>query len=332
MRRRELLLASAVLLVVPPARAQSKHPSRPHRIGTAYKLWPEARARFADRFREHGWEEGRDYVLVDSDVAGWEPLEEVVRSLLAKKPDLIYVTSTAHAVEAHRQTTTLPIVMVASGYPVEAGVAESLARPGKNVTGNSAYAGMGVWGKLLELLRDAKPGIKRIGVLWDYLPPHFPKAEIAPLETELAQAESQLRVALHRVNIMRTDHFQNALAALEAGKPDALMLTSGPVLWLRRQQVLQFALERRLPTIADISQPPEDKGSRPLLVFSPPWQDLGRSAIGYVVRILRDGAKPGELPIQQPAKFELTVNVAMAKALGLALPQSLLLRADRVTE
>jgi putative ABC transport system substrate-binding protein len=245
---------------------------------------------------------------------------------------LLWVTNTASAVSAHRHTKTLPIVMFASGYPVEAGLAASLARPGKNVTGNTLYAGTGIWGKLLELLRDSKPGVKRIGVLWGYVPPAHPPEEIEALDKELAQAGPALGVTLHRVDVARADQVADALAAMEMAKVEALLVTSGPGLWATRQQVLQFAERRRLPTIADFPQLSEDKGLRPLLLYSPSLEVLRRQAISYVVRVLRDGANPGELPIQRPAKFELVVNLKAARAIGLPLPQSLLLRADRVIE
>jgi putative ABC transport system substrate-binding protein len=335
MRRRDALAAMLALGaagVAGGASAQARKPGKPYRIGFAYKLWPEARVPIAANLREHGWEEARDYTFVDSDVERQDLIDDAVRSALSKVPDILCVISTAHAVAAYRQTKTLPIVMITSGYPVEAGVAENLARPGRNVTGNSAYAGTGIWAKLVQLLREAKPGVKRVGVLWGYVPPLFPKEEIAPLDAEFAQAEASLGVTVHRIDVARPDQVAGALAAMEAARAEALVVTSGPALRNAKQQVLQFAEARRLPTVSDFEQLPEDKGLRPLLVYAPPLDDLRRRAFGYVVRILRDGAKPGELPIQQPAKFELIVNLRAAAAIDLRLPQSLLIRADRVIE
>jgi putative ABC transport system substrate-binding protein len=160
----------------------------------------------------------------------------------------------------------------------------------------------------------------------------FPKEEIAPLDAEFAQAEARLGITLHRIDVGRPDQVAGALAAMEAARVEALVVTSGPALRNAKQQVLQFAEARRLPTVSDFEQLPEDQGLRPLLVYAPPLDDLRRRAFAYVVRILRDGAKPGELPIQQPAKFELIVNLRAATAIDLRLPQSLLVRADRVIE
>lgn len=332
MRRREAVAVIAALGAAPRTFAQSRSTARQFRIGTVYRLSPEVRERMAAAFRKQGWVEGREYLAVGLDTDVSHRFDEDVRAVLAKGIDLLMVLSTAAAVAAHRQTKTIPVVMMFSGYPVEAGVADSLARPGRNVTGNSTYAGLGIWGKMIELLHDAKPGIKRVGVIWSYVPPAFPAEEIAPLADEFAQAETRLGLRLHRVDVERADQVADALKLIDAAKPDALVLTSGPALWSTRQQILQFAEQRRLPTIADIPQLPEDKGLRPLLVYSPLLDNLREQAVEYAVRILRDGAKPGELPIRLPAKFDLVVNLRAAKAIGITIPKSVLLRADRVIE
>jgi putative ABC transport system substrate-binding protein len=331
MKRRNVIGIIAALGAVPRAFAQPRKPARPFRIGVLTRLSPQARERFAARFGRYGWTDGRDYSLVDLDADATHRFDDEARSILAKNVDLLIVFSTAGAVAAHRQTKSTSIVMMFSGYPVEAGVADSLARPGRNVTGNSIYAGMGIWGKLVELLRDAKPGIRRVGVLCDYVPPAYPKEEIEPLAREYAEAERRLGIRIHRVDIERADLLEDALKSIGAANPDALVLTSGPALWPTRQRILQFSEERRLPTVADF-QLPEDKGLRPLLTYSPVLDDLRAAAIEYVVRILGDGAKPGELPIRLPARFELVVNLKAASAIGLTVPQVLLMRADRVIE
>lgn len=322
----------AALGAAPRAFAQPRKPARPFRIGVVLTLSSQARERFAVAFGKYNWVEGRDHVLVDLDADTTDRFDNGVRSTLAKDVDLLLVFTTASAVAAHMQTKTIPVVMMFSGYPVEAGVANSLARPGRNVTGNSTYAGMGIWGKLVELLRDAKPGIRRVGVLWSYVPPAFPKEEIEPIAKEFAEAESRLGVRIHRVDVERAEQMAAALKTIDASNPDALVLTSNPAIGSTRQQVLQYAEQRRLPTAADVAQLPEAKGLRPLMTYSPVLDDLRAAAIEYVVRILRDSAKPGELPIRLPAKFELVVNLKAAKAIGLALPPMMLARADKVIE
>jgi putative ABC transport system substrate-binding protein len=230
-----------------------------------------------------------------------------------------------------RVTSTVPIVMWTSGYPVEAGVAVSLARPGKNVTGMTIYAGTGIWGKLLELLRESKPTIKRVGVAWGYVPPTFPREEIEPCYRELRQAAQALNVALLIQEIAKPDGVQAGLASIDAARPDALLVTAGPGFYTERHRVIQFAVSKRIPTAADWQWPPSEE-KQPMLVYAPSFSAAMRQAASYVVRILDGKARPGDLPIQQPSKFELIVDLKTAKAIGLTIPQSLRLRADRVIE
>ena len=181
-----------------------------------------------------------------------------------------------------------------SGYPVEAGLAQSLARPGRNVTGNSIYAGTGVFGKLLELLREAKPGTNRIGVLWGYVPPAFPQEEIKPVYDVIQRSARALGMKVHIVEVPRLEHIAGALAAVEADQSEGLLITGS------------FA-------------------------SAAPRAELARQTANYVDRILK-GASPGEIPIQYPAKFELVINLRTAKAMGLTIPRSLLLRADQIVD
>jgi putative ABC transport system substrate-binding protein len=161
----------------------------------------------------------------------------------------------------------------------------------------------------------------------------YPKEIFVRLAKEFADAERQLGVRIHRVHFERPDELPDAIRKIDAEKPEGLVYTAGAGLPLAaRQQILQLAEQRRLPTVAEFGQPPDVPGPRPLVTYSPVLDDLGAAAIEYVVRILRDGAKPGALPIMLPAKFELTVNLKAAKAIGLTIPQALLLRADRVNE
>lgn len=253
------------------------------------------------------------------------------QQLLEQKVDLVMVASTAHAVAAHRATPRVPIVMWASGYPVEAGLAAGLARPGKNVTGMTVYAGTGIWGKLIELLRASKPGIKRIGVAWGYVPPAFPREEIEPCYRELRQAASTLGLALHIEEIAKPDAVPAGLAAIEAAGSEALIIAAGPGFYAERHRVMRFAMAKRLPTMADYRWP-DDVAPRPLLTYGVLFPALMRQAAAYVERILQGGAKPGALPIQQPTTFEFVVNLRTAKAIGITIPQSMLIRADEVIQ
>jgi putative ABC transport system substrate-binding protein len=301
---------------------------RIYRIGSATALSPASRQALAEEMSAFGWVRERDYVFLDSGVPMGPEIDEAARRIVAQKPDVIYVATTAYAVAVHRHTSTIPIVMYSSGYPVAAGVANSLARPGKNVTGNTVYAGTGVWGKLFQLLQELSPAIQRIGLLWTYLPPMFPREEVDFGMGDLLRDAKSLGVELHFAEVVRPEEAVPGVVALEAKHVDALLVTAGPQIWPVMQYVMQRTIAVGLPTIADVhwALPIEPM---PLLTYGVLPQDLRRQAVDYIVRILK-GAKPADLPIQQPARFELTVNLRTAKAIGLAVPPSTLLRANRV--
>jgi putative ABC transport system substrate-binding protein len=293
----------------------------------------DIRAAVAAQLQALGWREDKDYVLVVPRglIPSFAAVAHNVRVALNEKPDILVVGSTAGADWVRRQTQSLPIVMQASGYPVEAGIANSLARPGKNVTGNSIYAGTGVWGKHLELLRDVKPGIKRVAILWGYVPPAFPVAEIEPCYAEFRSSASALGLSIQIVEVPESERLASVVTAIAAERPDALLISAGLTIGDGWSNVVRLATERGLPTVTDYYIPADATVLRPLLTYSPDPKELWRQAISYVDRILR-GANPGDLPIQQPAKFELTVNLRMAKAIRLDVPRMILLRADRVIE
>jgi len=331
MKRRELLIASVALAATPLARGQTRPPGSPFRIGLFPNLFEPFLGWMRDGLAAAGWRQGQNYVFVPSSAEYGDPTAAGAQQLISQKVDLILVYSTSHAVAMQRATATLPIVMWTSGYPVEAGVAVSLARPGKNVTGMTLYAGTGVWGKLLELLRESKPGITRVSVAWGYVPPTFPRAEIEPCYLELRQAAHALKVALHIEEIASPERVSAGLASIDATKPEALLVTAGPGFYTERHRVIQFAVSKRIPTAADWRWPPSED-VHPLVVYAPSIPPVMRQAATYIVRILEGNSKAGDLPIQQPSKFELSVNRKTAKAIGMTIPQSLLARADQVIE
>lgn len=330
--RRRILVTTGALAAAPLLSggvfARSPKRVKPYRIGAIPDLLPKRHELIVAALREVGWTEGSDYVIVQSGIAQGFEIERSVRRVVDGKPDLILASITGYVLVAHRLTKTIPIVMWTSGYPVEAGLVQSLARPGGNVTGLAVYAGTEAFGKLLELLRDVKPGVRRVGVLWGYVPPFHPKEEIEPCYRELREAAHRLGLELRLWEIDRPEQTRAALDAVAAEGMHALLLTSGAPMVPHRAEITRFALGLRLPTISDFTWP----GIEPqaLLRYSPPPESLLSQAAVYVDRILRQGASPGELPIQRPVKFELEVNLRTAKALGLEVPQSILLRADRV--
>ena len=334
MNRRQVvsrLLALGAMAAPMHANAQVAKDGSPFRIVTLPDLvFPSGRTWFIEAMREFGQVEGRDFIVVPSGIESIQrEFDETARRVVADQPDLIFGLSSASAAAVHRATKTIPIVMLFSGYPVEAGLAVSLRKPGKNVTGNTMYAGLGIWGKLLQLLRETRPGIRRVSVLWSYAPPTYLKEETESAYAELRDAERLLGLKLHIVEVARADQVPSALAEIDTEQPDALLLTSGLAIEMRAT-VMQFAEKKRLPTISDnhwTSVP----GVHPLLSYGPVAQELVRNAAFSIAKIMR-GAFPGDLPIQQPSRFLMVVNLKEAAVIELTVPPELLLRADRVIE
>jgi putative ABC transport system substrate-binding protein len=212
--------------------------------------------------------------------------------------------------------------MLMVSHPVEAGFVTSLARPGGNVTGISSQLG-DLAGKSLELLREVDPRVRRLALMWD---PNNVGSTLGYQDTvSLAQ-----RVGLHVISVpvRRSDDLEPALAGLTRERPDALILHPVPAIIESRARILEFALKHRLPSIGG-TQGMTDAGA--LMSYGPNSFDAGRRAARYVDRILK-GARPADLPVEQPTKFDLVLNLKTAKALGLTIPPSLVLQADRVIE
>jgi putative ABC transport system substrate-binding protein len=221
--------------------------------------------------------------------------------------------------------------MYTSGFPVEAGVATSLARPGGNVTGLSIYAGGQLFGKYVELLREAAPPLRELAVLWDYAAPAFAEREIDVAVRELRRGAQALRVNVN-LRMVRTDRdLTEALASLANSSPDALFATGGPIHNRRENapRIADFAIRHRLPMLNEFRGLLFESGG--LLLYAVDPQDLANRTAHFIERISR-GATPAELPIEQPSKFDLIINLKTAKALGLTIPPSLLARADQVIE
>jgi putative ABC transport system substrate-binding protein len=284
----------------------------------------------SEDFAAQGWQESIHYIRVNSEAGFGDTVTvDTARGLIARQVDIVTTYSTAHALILHRATQTIPIVMYGSGYPVEAGVANSLAHPGKNVTGITTYAGTGIWGKLLQLLRESSPKVERVAVAWGYVPPFFPKAEIEPGYVELRQAAAAMRVALHIQEIAKPADVNAALASISAFKPNALLVMAGPGFFDERQTVMRYSVANRLPTAADWHWNPQDE-IQPMIMLGPSTRALIRQGNAYVIRILEKGERAGDLPIQQPSKFEMAISRKTAAAIGLDLPNALVLRADEL--
>jgi putative ABC transport system substrate-binding protein len=272
--------------------------------------------------RELGYVEGRNLV-VDRRFADDKPdrLPGLARELVRLRPDVIVGVS-GQAIQAVRDATaTIPIVMVISTDPVARGLVTSFSRPGGNVTGVTAVAETSLAGKRVELLKEAVPKAARIAVLAS-----GSLSSSAQLK-EAQKAAEALRVKLVTVEVRDAD-YDRAFGTIMAERVDGIFIVMGPTLMRDRNQIAERAVRHRLPTI---SGNPELTEVGCLLSYGSSVSDVSRRVAVYVDKILK-GAKPPELPVEQPTKFELVINLKTAKALGLTIPRSLLERADQVIE
>lgn len=248
-------------------------------------------------------------------------LAAAAAELVRMKVDLI-VTSTDQGIAAvKRQTQTIPIVMANSSDPVGTGLVASLARPGGNITGNSAMS-PDLAGKRLELLKEVVPGLSRVGILWN---PDVRGAVLDYRETESAAA--LLHLQLHSIEVSRIEDLDSALAAVTTGRVQALIVPGvSPLLFANRSRVVDFAVKSRLPVIYGTREFADAGG---LMAYGPNAADQWRRAADYVDKILK-GARAAELPVERASRFELVINLRTAQAIGLPMPPSLLQRADHV--
>jgi len=279
-------------------------------------------ASFRQALRELGYVEGKT-VLLELRFADGAPerIPQLARELVALKPDVIVATTDPAIAAVRRETQTIPIVMAISSDPAGAGFVASLARPGGNVTGLSALS-TEISGKRLELLMEVVPALARVALLWN---PDSRGNLLDYKETE-AVARS-LHVELQSVELYRAEDLERAFSAVTNGHAQALIVSAAnPVSMARRDQVTSLAQRSRLPSIYGQRDYVDDGG---LMSYGPSSADLYRRAAIFVDKILK-GAKPGDLAVEQPTKFELVINLRTAKALGLTIPSSLLRRADEV--
>jgi putative tryptophan/tyrosine transport system substrate-binding protein len=324
--------AWAKLIAVRDTRAQES--KSVYRIGI---LQPGPNPQLADPLiaglGERGWVGGRNLVIefryTDGDSVRAEAL---ARDLVEARMDVIVTNVTATAMAARRATSAVPIVMLTSGFPVEGGLANSLRRPGGNVTGITVYAGGGpIFGKYVELLRELVPHLREFGVLWGFAPPSYKIEQVAPATDALRRAANALKLNM-RFWETGTERALVAALASAANLPlDALFVTSGTIHGQPEiaRRIAEFAVQRRLPTVTDFAGRFFPVGG--VLAYSASPRELAARTAHLVDRILR-GAKPEDLPIEQPTMYELSVNLKLARTLGLTIPPSLLARADQVIE
>ena len=315
------LLASALGVA-----AQSTAP--PRRIGfVSMRSGPSDNPHldaFRQGLRDLGYQEGRD-VAIEVRYAEGKPgkLPDLIAELIRLKMDVIVTQSGVASLAAKRATRTIPIVMVSSGDAVRQGLVTSLAHPGGNVTGLTMISPE-LSRKRLEILREMVPKLSRVGVLW--CGPGEPLGESELKETQ--SAASLLKVTPSSLEVRGTQDPANAIATAARQRLDAMIVLDCTRLHSRSAQIVDLAATHRLPALYPYSLYPEAGG---LISYGPDLRDGARRAAGYVDKILK-GAKPADLPVEQPTKFELIVNGKTARALGLSIPQSVLVRADQVIQ
>src|SRR5215467_9752753 len=314
------------LSILAPLAAEAQPAGRLPRVGVIWEgaTLPSSATGFGQGLRELGYTEGQNIIVEYRHTAGRsDQFPKFATELIALGVDVLVVRGTVSAQSAKAVTSTVPIVFALAGDPVGSGLVASLARPGGNATGLSNLVSE-LSGKQLEILKAAAPQVSRIGVLYN---PVNPASRVA-LEEARASART-LAVALEVQEIRQPDELARAFSVLRARRAGALLVVSDPVFsGAHVSEVLRLAVESRLPAIYGSRLFAEAGG---LFSYGPSFIDNLRRAAGYVDKILK-GAKPADLPVQQPTKIEFVINMKSAKALRLNVPQSLLLRADAIIE
>lgn len=329
--RRQFLGGAGAMVAATLVRAQ---PTKMIRLGVLAQVntlrtpvWEP----FFVELRKRGWREGVEYSLEVREGHG-DPVRylELARELIQTPVDLVLAVTTAPAVALKQVSDRVPVVALC-GYPVEAGLAASLARPGGNVTGVAIYAGGDVWGKFPELLRELKPELRELGILWDYSPPAFPDG-LVPLPA-IKQAVERYGMRSHTWMVRTAQDLGKALSEIERGSVQGLVVTAGGTTHVNPGALALIAgliERRRMPAITDVAGTLFARTGC-ILSYSPDFPDVQRRLAHFIDRILR-GATPGELPFELPTRYHLAVNARSARTIGLAIPRSVLLRADRVIE
>ena len=326
MERRSFLAMVSGSLLAAPSAAGAQQVSRVSRVGylAGISLAPRPAEEFRQGLHELGWVEGQNLIIDFRSADGsFDRLPDLAAELVRLKADVIVGHAAPAAVAAKNATGTIPIVFFATGDPVGLGLVASLARPGGNVTGLSFSVGLGTVSKGLELLKEALPKVRRVAVLSN---PGNPAHAGATSNAKAAAKSLDMRLLL--LEAREPNQFDAAFAGMAKGRVDALVVVPDGMFLLHRARLAELTARNRLPSIHGLRESVEAGG---LMSYGPSNFAMFRRAALFVDKILR-GAKPADLPVEQPTKFELVINLKTAKTLGLTIPRSLLLRADQVIE
>ena len=330
--RRDLLAGVGALLMAPLV-CHAQPADKPRRIGflsletadseggqLAQKLIPEA-------LKQRGYIEGGNLIIEWRWANGKAAdLDELAAELVRSKVEIIVARTNAPIRAAMKATQTIPIVMLNANFPVEDGLVQSLARPGGNVTGTSYWVSTEIFGKHFQILKELAPRTDRIAALWNA------NTRLAPLNQAILaahkRAAAQLGMTVHYFDVGQPEDIGAALNAIAASGIKAMFYQGDPMMRTRTAEIMAFLRDHRLASIAVIPTFAEAGG---LAHFSPDGRDFYDRTASYVDRILK-GARPSDLPVEEPTKFEFVINLKTAKAIGLTIPRSMLVRADRVIE
>jgi len=318
----------ALSLLAVPSTAAAQQPGKVYRIGVlsnappttpeVSRLW----GAFRQGLRERGWVEGQNVVIERRLSEGQvERLPSLAAELVSLKADIIVAVGNAGARAAKQATSAIPIVMVYALDPVADGLVASLARPGGNITGVTFVVGPEIVGKHLELLKEAVPKVSRVAVLL-----HPDRRAILLGETQAAA--QALAVKLQPLEVRSPDELEGAFAAMTRERASGLLVLPHPLFYVHTRRIADLAAKSRLPAMFPFRESVEAGG---LMAYATSAPDMFHRAATYVDKILK-GAKPADLPVEQPTRFELVINLKTAKALGLTIPQSVLIRADQVIQ
>src|SRR5262245_33148192 len=325
MKRREFiaLLAGAALPWPLAARAQQVGSKYTVGILTAGSDNAALSTVLIDALGKLGWVEGKNVIFEHRYAENrLERLPGLAADLVRLKVDVIAAAGTLAPLAAKQASATIPIVMTTAGDPLGSGLVASLARPGGNVTGMSLMA-PDLGGKRLELLKEVLPRLTRVALLWNAANPYS-----ALVFKETQAAGRTLGIEIQSLEVRVPEDFDGAFEAARRQRPDALITVEDPLTTNHRQRVAHFTAEQQLPSLHGVR---EFAAAGGLISYGASLADLNRRAAGYIDKILR-GAKPVDLPVQQPSKFELVINLKTAKTLGLTMPLTLQARADEVIE
>jgi putative ABC transport system substrate-binding protein len=323
--RAAAFLALCSMFLAPCFLAEAQQPARIHRIGilspASGSFFSARDEAFRQRLRELGYVEGKNIFIEYRHAEGKaERLPDLVAELLRLKVDIIVTTGPSTTLAAKKASGTIPIVIASAGDPVGSGLVSSLAQPGGNITGLSLMA-PDLDGKRLELLKEAFPKVARVAFLWQ---PGGARGNLAL--TEMEAAAKALGLKLLSLEVRSLDDFEGAFARAKKERAQALITTTGTLINTQQRQVLDFAAKNRLPAIYAYSEFVEAGG---LMSYAPNYADLWRRAAYFVDKILK-GTKPADIPVEQPTKFELVINLKTAKQIGLTLSPEFLSRANQV--